>query len=125
LLKPALNPPPFVRPDDPRQDVEGENFLHAGPFTVNVEGDALLQQFAFGGLLTLQDQRFRQGPDGRQQAGRRRARPAFRTKHLIIKTARLIILKGNFFMYGRGTGGGKFESHHRPGDQSAIAVPMR
>jgi hypothetical protein len=61
LLQPALDPPPFVRSNNPRHDVEGEDFLQAVVFAVNVEGNAHLEQLLFRSLLPVEDLPFRQG----------------------------------------------------------------
>jgi hypothetical protein len=51
LLEPALNPFPFFGANDARDQVEGENPLRSGGFTVDVEGDAKQQERLFRGIL--------------------------------------------------------------------------
>ena len=54
LLEAAFDAVPFVRRDDARDQVEGEDAFGAGGVAVDVEGDAQLQQQALGGVLVAE-----------------------------------------------------------------------
>ena len=81
------------RAHDARNQVEGENAFGAGGVAIDVEGDAHLQQQAFGGPLALQQLAFFERFDGVQQQARFGTHHSGVVEHLVPEPLGLISIK--------------------------------
>ena len=73
LLESALDATPLDRRHNAGHEVEREDLLRAGAFSIDVERDAHLEQGVLGGLLMVEQLPFRQAGDVSDQRACRRA----------------------------------------------------
>src|SRR6266568_2701945 len=95
LLETLLDPAPFGGRNNPRQNIEREDFFHSRLLPIHVEGDAHLQQRSFGCPLAIKDFVFRQGLQGVEQAARRCAWPCRRSEHFVEELADFVIVEAH------------------------------
>ncbi len=91
LFEATLDPGPFARGHDARDEVEGEDALGAGGIAVDVEGDAELEQDAFGGALAAQELAFIERGDGIDEESCFIARDSGRVEHLVVEVFGLVV----------------------------------
>jgi len=90
LLEPALHVVPLGRADDTRDQVERKDALRALLVAIYVEGDAELQQEAFGGVLISQELSGRERFDGLLHQRRVRAHATVGVEHLVVEAFGLV-----------------------------------
>ena len=93
LLEALLDPVPFGRRDDPRDEIEGKDPLGAGAVAVHVERDAHVQERALGRLLPAQQLAVRHRLDQLDQRPGGRLEARARLEHLVEEGAGLIVLE--------------------------------
>lgn len=90
LLEPALHPGPLFRAHNPRNQIEWKNALRPSGISVDVEGDAHLQQQPLSRLLAPDQLSVFQRFDRVQQQPRFRSHDAVAVEHLILESLGLI-----------------------------------
>src|SRR4051795_9589984 len=68
LFEPLFDSRPFGGRNDPGQNIEWKNLLYTGLFTIDVKGDAHLQERSLSCLLTVKNLLARQAPEYIQQS---------------------------------------------------------
>ena len=93
LLEALLDPVPFGRRHDPRDEIEGKDPLSAGDVAVHVERNSHMQEDALGRLLPPQQLAVHHRLDQLDQrpGGGSRLAPAL--EHLVEERAGLIVLE--------------------------------
>jgi hypothetical protein len=90
LLEAAFDALPFVGRDNARNQVEGEDAFRAGGIAVDVEGDAQLQQQAFGGVFVAQQLAVGERLNNLLDQLILRPRRAVRLEHLVVEAFGLV-----------------------------------
>ena len=95
LLEAPLDPVPFGRRHDPRDEIEGKDPLGAGAVAVHVERDSHVQECALGRLLPPQQLAIDHRLDQLDQRPGGRSRLAPVLEHLVEERAGLIVLESH------------------------------
>src|SRR6516164_3082365 len=90
LLEATLDPIPLLGADDPGNQIEGENPLCACGISINIKGNAHLEEERVGRSLVPQKFALFQRFNGFKQQTSLRPGPAFGVEHFVIKSIRLI-----------------------------------
>ncbi len=93
LLEALLDPVPFGRRHDPRDEIEGKDALGAGAVAVHVERNSHMQEDALGRLLPPQELAVHHRLDQLEQRPGGRSRLAPILEHLVEERAGLIVLE--------------------------------
>ena len=101
LLEAALDPVPLLGADDARNQVEGENALRARRISVDVEGDAHLEEQALRRALAAQKLALLERLDGVEQQASLRPHHSGIVEHLIPESLGLISIEPHSAPLGR------------------------
>ena len=93
LFQTAFDAVPFHGRHNAGNEIEGQRFLDAGAFAVNVERDTHLNQRLIGGLLAVHQLAVGQGLDISRQGPGRRAGLSVFSEHFIEEIAGLVAAK--------------------------------